>query len=104
MHDVDASRKEIRVLGKGNKVRSIPVTDDLLLAFKKYLHIRATVENVTGSALFVSENGKPIYDKMIYNIVRRKLSGFTTLSKKARMFFVIRLLRTCLTKEQILMP
>ncbi|MBP6694025.1 MAG: tyrosine-type recombinase/integrase [Saprospiraceae bacterium] len=83
IHDVDASRKEIRVLGKGNKVRSIPVTDDLLLAFKKYLHIRATVENVTGSALFVSENGKPIYDKMIYNIVRRKLSGFTTLSKKS---------------------
>lgn len=83
IYDFDTSRKEIRVLGKGNKVRSIPVTDDLLKAFRKYLDIRATVPNIASSVLFVTEKGKPVHDKLIYNIVRSKLSGFTTLSKKS---------------------
>ncbi|MFZ1704594.1 MAG: tyrosine-type recombinase/integrase [Saprospiraceae bacterium] len=83
LEDINMSRKEIRVTGKGNKVRSIPLTERLIASFLLYKETRNQVENVGHSYLFMTENGKPIYDKLIYNIVKDKLKEITTLGKKS---------------------
>lgn len=80
---VDISRKEIRVTGKGNKVRSIPFTEHMIPLFQQYLEIRAKVQGLSTEVLFVRDNGKPMYEKLVYNIVQRKLSEITTLDKKS---------------------
>ena len=81
--DVDISRREIRVLGKGNKVRSIPITDQLVRSFNKYLSVRSEIKHILSDHLFIRENGKPLYDKLVYRIVKTRLSAVTTLGKKS---------------------
>lgn len=84
MKDVDLARNELRVTGKGNKVRSIPVISSLKTDILNYLCVRESLENVTDTeALFLTAKGKRIYPKMVYNIVHRELSLITTLDKKS---------------------
>ncbi len=81
---IDMIRKEIRVLGKGNKERIIPIIDSLREDIKSYLEIRKEIENIQDpQALFITIKGKRIYEKMVYNIVHNQLSLHTTLDKKS---------------------
>ncbi|QAR31439.1 integrase [Ornithobacterium rhinotracheale] len=67
LSDIDFEQKQIKVLGKRNKERIIPVRDELLQ------HVKALIQNSPFSktcvALFVTERGKRIYPKLVYNIV-----------------------------------
>lgn len=83
LKDFDVSRKEIRVTGKGNKVRSIPLTDALLDVFKDYIEVRKSIAEPDDDTLLFSDTGKPIYARMVYNIVNRQLGAITTLTKKS---------------------
>jgi integrase/recombinase XerC len=81
--DINLQRNEIRVLGKGNKMRSIPMTHHLKEAFQKYLTYRDIVEDAEGEVLFLTEKGKKIYPRLVHTIVNHKLSSVTTLEKKS---------------------
>jgi len=81
--DVNLSRTEIRVLGKGNKVRSIPMTPHLIDAYQKYLTFRNNLEQIESDVLFLTEKGKKIYPRLVHTIVHRKLSSVTSLGKKS---------------------
>ncbi len=81
--DFDLYRKEVRIVGKGNKVRSIPLTETLISAVNSYLKARKTVNVFDSQALFLTEKGKPIYARLVHDIVQRQLSMITTLSKKS---------------------
>lgn len=81
--DFDLNRNEVRVVGKGNKMRSIPLTEMLIIHIKEYLEVRLTIEDNSNDALFLTDKGKPIYPRMVYEIVTRQLSCLTTLSKKS---------------------
>jgi integrase/recombinase XerC len=79
--DVDITRQQIKVLGKGNKVRLIPLTSGYLETLGDYLKIkRATFP---GEAyLFLTDKGTKLYPKLVYNIVSRHLSMVSTVSQK----------------------
>ena len=79
---VDNTICELRVLGKRNKERVIPYGESLKEAIDAY---RAMRDEVVGPAerFFVRKSGEAMYDKLIYNIVRRALGGVSTLSKKS---------------------
>ena len=81
--DFDLNRNEVRVVGKGNKMRSIPLTEMLIIHIKEYLEIRLSIEDNGNDALFLTDKGNPIYPRMVYEIVTRQLSCLTTLSKKS---------------------
>jgi integrase/recombinase XerC len=81
--DIDISRQEIRVLGKGNKVRSIPITPALASHLKKYLEIRQTNAGSHDNALFLTGKGERIYPRLVHTIVHHALSAITTLEKKS---------------------
>ena len=81
-HNVDFSKKELKVIGKGNKSRIIPISDQLLGSFERYLLVRKPlVENEM--YFFVSDKGKKINDKFVYSAVNSYLSQVTTKTKRS---------------------
>ena len=81
--DIDFPRRCIRVTGKGNKQREIPVVDELEKAMTYYLERRKEVVVQEHGFFFVTNRGLPIYDKFVYRLVTEKLSKDTTLSKRS---------------------
>lgn len=77
---VDFSLKQLKVLGKRNKERFIPLTDQILETIKKYLTYRNSDE---GNHLFVTSKNKQLYPKLVYNIVNKNLAKVTTLTQKS---------------------
>lgn len=56
--DVDFFNGVVKVLGKGNKERFVPVTDEALQAIKDYLALRPDPQ--PQDALFLNKNGTPL--------------------------------------------
>ncbi|MGQ1944728.1 site-specific tyrosine recombinase/integron integrase [Ornithobacterium rhinotracheale] len=77
--DIDFEQRQIKVLGKRNKERIIPVRDELLQ------HVKTLIQNSPFSktcvALFTTERGKRIYPKLVYNIVISYLRLVTNKKK-----------------------
>jgi integrase/recombinase XerC len=77
---LDKAYSHIKVLGKGNKERIIPVSKVLVHALEDY--IKAKPANAPEN-IFVNEKGKPLYARQVYNLVRKNLSLITTVNKKS---------------------
>ncbi|MGC4103007.1 tyrosine-type recombinase/integrase [Ferruginibacter sp.] len=81
---VDHYKSSIKVLGKGNKERIIPVNDDLLKAIKAYAAAkRKELEHFNEEVLLVNEKGKKLDPRYVYASVKKYLSQITTISKKS---------------------
>lgn len=79
---IDFGYGHIKILGKGNKERIIPVSNATLQLIKSYISQKQKSAE-TAEWLLTNEKGKPLYAKKIYSIVNRYLSGFTTIDKKS---------------------
>lgn len=81
---VDTGNSQVKVLGKGNKERIIPVSKVLIEQIKEYIqNKRKLISNNSVPNLFINAKGKPLYAKYVYNIVKSNLSAVTTLKKKS---------------------
>ncbi len=80
--DINDQRKELKVLGKGNKERILPVSNKLLFDIQTYIGLREKYAREY-SNLFISERGTPLYPKAVYNIVKSELSKVTTADKRS---------------------
>jgi len=79
---VDGAYCQVKVLGKGNKERIIPLERNLLQQLQQYLAEKP--ERLPGvDTVFVTEKGKPLYARYVYTIVTQKLAGVTTIDKKS---------------------
>jgi integrase/recombinase XerC len=83
LHDVDLYNHQIKVLGKGNKERIIPIARELQLLIESYIEMRNQLEHPNETLLLLRENGKPLYPKYVYNVVSAYLGMSTTLDKKS---------------------
>lgn len=81
-NNVDLIKKQIKVLGKGNKERILPISQDMVLALKKYIQ-QKPAEAAGVPQLFVNEKGKPLQPRAVYTFVKFYLSQVTTLQKKS---------------------
>lgn len=81
--DVDFEQKQIKVLGKRNKERLIPMGEALLSLMANYLKERALRFPDSNSEIFLTEKGKAFYDKLVYNRVNLYLSHVSTKKKKS---------------------
>lgn len=80
--NVDFSKKEMLVVGKGNKARVIPVSDGLLSDYQTYLDIRLPdVENQ--HYFFVNKKGKKLGEKFVYLVVNKYFSNVTSKQKRS---------------------
>ena len=80
---IDFAQQRVTVLGKGNKQRIIPVTNDLLSKIRKYIQIRNQSFESRKSSLLLTDKGKIMYPKLVYNIVNRILVSMATNTKKS---------------------
>lgn len=63
--DIDLAGASIRVTGKGNKQRELPVGRFAVAAVKRYLSVRELHANATEPALFVSQRGNRISHRSV---------------------------------------
>lgn len=81
---VDFSKKQFKILGKGNKERIIPAGTELLTIIKEYINEKRKVFDKADDVLLVNAKGKKLYPKYAYNLVNNILSvEVKTLDKKS---------------------
>jgi integrase/recombinase XerC len=82
--DVSFYEKTIKVTGKRNKQRIIPINNSLLNLFEKYINQKKnTFSNSADTAVIVTDSGTQSYPMMIYRIVRKYLDLTTTTEKRS---------------------
>ncbi len=79
---IDLFQCQLKVLGKRNKERIIPFTNNLKEIMEKYLSLRNEFAPFP-AAFFVTSKGISMYPQMVYRIVTKRLGGVTTLEKKS---------------------
>ena len=81
--DIEWSLGQVRILGKGNKERLVPVSAALLDTFRDYLAEKKKLKQYDETHFFNLQNGNPLYAGYIYRIVTTYLAASTTLKKKS---------------------
>lgn len=76
---LDVSLSQIKVLGKGNKERIIPISQELVKALHDYIKDKP----IAGTKLFQTEKGKPLQPRQVYAFVKQHLAAVTTIQKKS---------------------
>lgn len=81
---VDRYNSSIKVLGKGNKERIIPVSNKLMTALQGYIAAkRDELEQFDKEILLVNGTGKKLYPRYVYSTVKKYLTLITTIDKKS---------------------
>lgn len=84
LYDVDVSNSQIKVLGKGNKERIIPLSNELVHHIQAYdARKRQELENPELEYLLVNEKGTRVSKGYVYRLVKAALSQVTTISKRS---------------------
>ncbi len=82
--DIDYEAGSIRVIGKRNKERIVPVGDALLSLMQRYEMERNELENIKNPAnFFLTRRGDKLYPKLVYRVVNRYLRSLSSISKKS---------------------
>ncbi|MCJ8291366.1 MAG: tyrosine-type recombinase/integrase [Crocinitomicaceae bacterium] len=82
LKDSDASNSQIKVLGKRNKERIIPISKDLSQLIQKYRGERREI-SISSDSLLVLKTGKILYPKFVYRRINKYLSLATDVKKKS---------------------
>jgi integrase/recombinase XerC len=79
----DSHKRTLRVLGKGNKERIIPLNEELTQSLNSYIsNKRGQLDNYDDQYVLVSAKGKKLYPKYVYLAVKHYLSLVTTIAYK----------------------
>lgn len=82
--DIDSGRSQIKVLGKRQKERIIPVTGELIGLIKYYIQVRDLTFNANNNeTLILTDKGHPVYAKLVYRVVSRALGKVTTSGRRS---------------------
>lgn len=81
LKDIDFDNYIVRVLGKGSKVRIVPVGKESLVVLKRYLDTRTDLSY--NSPVFVTPKNKRIYPRYVHRLINACLSQYTDLKKKS---------------------
>ncbi len=80
--NVNLSGNELKIIGKGNKERYIPISGELSDLLKSYLETRSPQAEYK-SYFFVNRKGKKLTEKFVYLLVNKYLSLVTTKEKRS---------------------
>ncbi|MCR4877916.1 MAG: tyrosine recombinase XerC [Bacteroidales bacterium] len=85
VQDIHLQENTVKVLGKRNKERVIPFgnrLEELLTLYLENLQ-KKFCEGTENNYIFVTANGKQLYPKAVYRIVRKYLDMVTTIDKRS---------------------
>ena len=81
---VDKWNRSLKVLGKGNKERVLPIDKSLMSSILEYIEEkRKNFADFNAEFLLVNARGNKLYPKYVYNSVVYYLSAVTTIEKKS---------------------
>lgn len=81
---IDLSRNQLKILGKGNKERIIPMAADLEELLSVYLkEKKETFGNEAKDFLLVNEKGRGLQPRYVQSVVKKYLQLVTTVEKKS---------------------
>ena len=81
--NVDVEKKQLKVLGKGNKERVVPFGMDLAGKIVEYRKIREEEIDLCTTKFFVHKSGTHLNPMHIYYIVRKMMGAVTTQEKRS---------------------
>ncbi|MFT4738644.1 MAG: integrase/recombinase XerC [Cyclobacteriaceae bacterium] len=82
--DIDSVDQTIKVLGKRNKERIIPIGPQIVTLIKSYQALKRDMwTDLTHRFLLVTDRGDQMYPMMVYRIIKQYLGKVTTLSKRS---------------------
>jgi len=83
-NDVDLSDGSLKVTGKRNKQRIIPLVRPFIKRLDEYIRVRnENVATLNNGWFFITDKGNKLYDKYVYNTVNSYLAFVTTIEKKS---------------------
>ena len=84
---LDFGRKTLRVLGKGDKLREIPLVDSTIQEISLYLKAASScskdVSAEPDAPLLVTEKGNPLYPEYVDRAVKQELEGLGITGRKS---------------------
>ncbi|MDR1156398.1 MAG: tyrosine-type recombinase/integrase [Bacteroidales bacterium] len=80
--DVDTGAMTVKVLGKRNKERVIPLTAPFCDTLKQYISFKRSTFPGAG-LLFILDSGKPLYERWVQRLTDKKLGAVTTMKKRS---------------------
>ena len=82
--DINLYEGTVKVLGKRNKERIIPINNELKLLLARFLEVKKNQQFYNNSlTLIVTNTGAEAYPKLIYNTVHKYLSYISTQDKRS---------------------
>ncbi|MDH7913146.1 tyrosine-type recombinase/integrase [Winogradskyella sp. SYSU M77433] len=82
LSDIDLGNRQLKVLGKRNKERYIPLIDTLINAIKDYSVYRNQLPNIENfDYLFLTKKGVKIYEMLVYRIINKYFSEASSKAK-----------------------
>ena len=84
LKDLDFSSSRIKVLGKRNKERFIPMLNSTILLVKEYLDYRSELNRIKDKDfLFLTSKGEKIYENLVYRITNKYFDYVSSKVKKS---------------------
>jgi len=84
LKDLDFSSSRIKVLGKRNKERFIPMLESTILLVKEYLDYRSELNRIKDKDfLFLTSKGEKIYENLVYRITNKYFDYVSSKVKKS---------------------
>ncbi len=80
---IEWSLHHVRVIGKGNKERLIPISKHLESQMQAYINEKKRLFENPNTSFFILENGQNLYAGYVYRLVKKHLSATTSLKKKS---------------------
>ena len=82
--DIDMSNQTIKITGKGNKMRHLPIPSELKQMINDYQNAKNEKFGLNHSdTFFLTDNGETVYENFIYRKVRHHLSSINKLEKRS---------------------
>ena len=88
LDSIDRSYQQLKVIGKGNKQRILPLTSQLIDSIDMYLEVSRDYFSLDGiipegEYLLHTNSGKKLYPKLVFNVVKKYLGTVTTAKKRS---------------------
>ncbi|MDG1811172.1 MAG: tyrosine-type recombinase/integrase [Polaribacter sp.] len=79
---INFQSKTIKVLGKRNKERLIPLIPSVISTVQEYLPLKKEINSATPT-LFITIKGKKIYETLVYRVINNYFSNVSSKVKKS---------------------
>ena len=82
MNSINFSEKQLKVIGKRNKERLLPLLPSVLKSMHNYIKQRDLIDT-SGDYLFLTSKGNKLYETLVYRIINNYFSNVSSKLKKS---------------------